>query len=467
MSTYNNSNPPLAELLTSFNATWLGEGDINAGTNLLVAKAIMLSNLSRTGCGIEPPDLNRLKAGCSMLVSGGLSSSFVSETIGEVAIRQNNLNAQIARLFQDKYKEAKKQGQKRFEFPSGPGVNASENALFHLEQEDSLLYSDPLGEWAEVLSYPPNPRIDDLAARPKILVTAKGSRDLDKKLNRLHGNRPLVCLSLKDATEASSYATICDTLLNGPYPAGEFGETFVANLIVTDPGDVLARISSQADEKAAWLGRMIWLVDGTRGPDAVENAPEPGKLHVSDTSGRFGEALTAVLANRLNNHKAGTVVRPFDLAPVQIRWIAYLKKQENRLPGITGTARYLLATLAFGLIELSNAPHCKRLPVTPEGVEALARWVIEHMANARVAMMKTAEREQKRQLAQRVLWKLNAGRFSKRDICRALSITAARCEEVLSILEPAGLIHRVDGDWEQLAKSPILEADIETLFLKA
>ncbi len=33
----------LKDLLTAFNATWLGEGDINAGSNLLVVKAITLT----------------------------------------------------------------------------------------------------------------------------------------------------------------------------------------------------------------------------------------------------------------------------------------------------------------------------------------------------------------------------------------------------------------------------------------
>ena len=56
----------LRNLLTTFNATWLGEGDINAGTNLLVTRAITLSNLSRTGCGIQPSKLERMSAGCSV-----------------------------------------------------------------------------------------------------------------------------------------------------------------------------------------------------------------------------------------------------------------------------------------------------------------------------------------------------------------------------------------------------------------
>jgi len=457
----------LNELLATFNATCLGQGDINAGTNSLVAKAVILSNLSRTGCGIEPPGLSRMKAGCSLLVGGGHSSSLVSELITEVAIRQNNLTAQLGRLIRDKVEDARKNGQRTMEFPSGPGANVAENALFQLEQKDSLIPVDSQELWSEVLNFPPNPRIDDLAARPKLLVTTKGAKDLEKQLHRLHGHRPLVCLSLNGTVDASAYADTCDALLNGPYPVGEFGETVRANLLVTDPGNVLARIAPKAGDTVDWLGRMVWLIDGTLGPDAAENTPGPGKFSVSDTGGRFGGALNAVLAKRLNNHDPGTVLHPFDLGRSQVNWIAYLRGMEGRLPGITGTARGLLATLAFGLIELAQAPNCTRLPITPEGVEALGRWVIERMANARVAMLGTAEIERKRHLAQRVLRKLGDGQFSQRDICRGLTIRAPLCEEVLTVLEPAGLVRRVDGNWERLNKGPFRNTEMDALFIEA
>ncbi len=458
------ADSPLDDLLASFNATWLGQGDINSGTNLLVARAVTLSNLSRTGCGIEPPDVSRMKAGCSLFVNGALSSSLVSEDVAEVAIRQNNLTAQLERLIRDKIEDARKKGTKTIEFPSGPGANASENSLFQLEQKDSLNRDVLLEEWGKVLHFPPNPRIDDFAARPKFLVTAKGPNDLEKQLRGLHGNRPLVSLSLRAPEEATSYTETCNALLSGPYPVGEFGETVAANLIVTDPGNVLTRIALTGGDKIAWIGRMVWLIDGKTGPDATENTPAPDQFHVSDTGGRFGGALNSVLAKRMNNQDPGTIVHAFDLIDAQIRWATYLKKMESRLPGITGTARGLLATLAFGLIELAKAPSCERPTVTPEGVEALGRWVIQRMANARVAMLGTAEIERKRQLAKRVYSKLGDGKFSKRDICRAFTIPAARCEEVLTVLEPAGLVRRVGGEWERLNQGPLPDTTLEELF---
>ena len=438
-----NEAKALKNLLTSFNATWLGEGDINAGTNLLVAKAATLANLSRVGSGIQVPGLSRMRGGCSLLVSGSLSASLVmDDVVTEVAIRQNVLTAQLRRLIGDKMAEADKKGQTAAEFPGGPEANFSENALLRLEQRDSLIPLEPEEQWTEVLGFPPNPRIDDLAARPKMLVTSKGPRDLEKQLSALHGGRPLVAIGLNEPADASAYADICAALLNGLLPVGEGGETAMGHLLVNDPGCVLERIAPTAGRKAAWLGRMPWLVDGDAGPDAVEKVPDEGRLREGNMGGRFGEALTNVLVKRLNNHNPGTEVREFDLTDAQIRWVTFLKKMQGRLPGITGTARGLLATLAFGLIELANAPKCKRLPVTPEGVEALGRWVIERMANARAAMVATAEREWRLHLAQRILFMLSEGSRQKRDIYRSLGIRAGICDELLFELESAGLVRR-------------------------
>ena len=74
------------------------------------------------------------------MVSGGLSASLISdETVTELAIRQNNLIAQLRRLIGDKIADARKKKLTVVEFPTGPAAtNTSENAIFQLEQKDSL-----------------------------------------------------------------------------------------------------------------------------------------------------------------------------------------------------------------------------------------------------------------------------------------------------------------------------------------
>lgn len=441
----------LDHLLTAFKATCLGEGDTNAGSNLLAAMAVMLANIARSGSGIQPPQTSRMRVGTSLLVSGGLTPNLVTDDIiAEVGIRQNVLTAQLRRLIGDKIADARNDRLRTVEFPQGPKSNYAENALYQLEQRDPLVPMDVQEKWRDVFAVPPNPRIEDLADQPKFLVTAKGPKDLDRQLRGLHGNRPLVVLGLNQLKDVTAYAASCEALLNGLFPVGDFGETAAGHLLISDPAGVLPQIASKASEGAAWLGRMVWLVDGTAGPDASEGHPAQGKLRVGDMAARFGEALTAVLAKRLDNHDAGAVVHEFDLGGAQFRWVAFLKKMEGRLPGIIGTARALLPTLAFGLVELATAPNCKRLPISVAEVEALARWIVNRMANARAAMLFTAQEAWKLRYKRKILAKLCEGRRNNRSIYHPLHLPAAICEDLLAELEADSLVQRRGCEWERI-----------------
>ena len=182
----------LRNLLTSFNATFIGEGDINAGTNLLVTMAVTLANVSRAGSGVLASGCAGMRAGANLMVSGGLSSSLVTDNIvKELAKWQNNAIAHMRRLIGDKIADARKKGLKIVEFPAGPGRTPRRMRSSSWSRRNRCP-SGRAGEVGGSLACPPNPRIDDLAVRPKVLVTAKGPRDLDRQLCRLHGNRPLV-----------------------------------------------------------------------------------------------------------------------------------------------------------------------------------------------------------------------------------------------------------------------------------
>ncbi len=99
----------LIQTLVTFGAPSLGEGDGDAGANVLAAMACTLANLARTGSGIASPRLGRLRAGGNFLVHGALSSSLVHDDVtAEVAIRQNNLIAGLRRLMGDKLADAQK-----------------------------------------------------------------------------------------------------------------------------------------------------------------------------------------------------------------------------------------------------------------------------------------------------------------------------------------------------------------------
>lgn len=469
-------------LLTNFKATCLGEGDTNAGANLLAVMTVTLANSSRTGSGIQTTELGRMRVGTSLLVGSGLTSSLVQDkVIAEAITCQNNLVAQIRRLRGDKIADAERKGIKLAQFPTGPTPNNAQNALYQLEQsrkEEWIDSTEVLQKWEAVLGLPPNPRIDDLAARPKILVTARNSRDLDSQLRGLHDNRPLVVLGLNSPADAAALSETCTNLLNGLLPHGDGGEMVTGNLLITDHGDVLAKIASNADDKTSWLGRMPWLVDGNTGPDAVEADAGEGMVRVDDMTGYFSAALTRVISGRLNNHDASPSVHEFDLGAAQLRWVRFLREMECRLPGITGTARSLLASLAFGLIELARAmrqstahnpfldpPTVNELPVKPDEVEALARWIIHRMANARAAMLGTAERERLQRLAKRIVERLSDGNQSTREIYRGIGINAAKAETLLFPMQRGGLLHRSEGKWGLSKDAALLIDDVHNLFI--
>lgn len=438
----------LCELFTAYNAAFLGEGDTNTGANLLVAMAATLANVSRPGSGIWASGSLMLRVETNLIVSGGLSSSLVTDrVIRELAIRQNVVIEQMRRLIGDKIAEAKSERLKMVEFPTGPQDNASQNAIYQLEQKESLVPCNVLETWEEVLLRPPNPRIEDLAARPKVLVTAAGPKDLDRNLCGLHGHRPLVALSLKRPTDVAALADTCSGLLDSLLPDGEGGETVLGNLLVTDPGKLLAKSAPDAGDGMGWHERTVWLVDGDHGPDAREVGADEDNVRFGNMKGRFESALLRALAKRFNNHDAREVIHEFDLGPSQFRWVRYLQKMEPQIPGISGTARGLPGALAFGLIELAKAPNCNPIVVTPEGVEALARWVIERMANARAEMLHTADLEKRTEIARKIFFKVMHSPLCDRDIYRALSIQAAMCRELLSIMEEQGMLRCQEQKW--------------------
>ena len=200
-----------------------------------------------------------------------------------MGIRQNHLTAHLRRLIGDKVAEARRKGLKMPMFPAGPETNTAENALFQLEQRGLAVSSQAEMLWAEALLFPPNPRIDDLAARPKILVTARGAKDLDKQLDGLHGNRPLVVIGLNDPADASAYADTCNALLNGPFPVGHGGETVTGYLLVTDPG-----CGTGPDRASGWRQIQLARTDGLAGRwhwrSRCYGEPfQPGKLTMNPT----------------------------------------------------------------------------------------------------------------------------------------------------------------------------------------
>jgi hypothetical protein len=457
---------PEQQLLASFNATCLGEGDTSAGANLLVAMAVTLANLARPGSGIVTPCLGHLRAGASLLASGSLTAPLVRDhVVAEATARQNNLAAHLRRFRDAKIADEKKRTSRGIGsalIPEPPRCS-----LFDLEIDYPFLTGEQSAPWSKAVARLHDPVLDELADRPRLLVTARGHRDLAGQLERLHENRALVVLGLACPADVPALAETCDALLDGLYPCGDPGETATANLLVTAPAEVLARAIANPVGQAAWPARMTWLVDGDAGPDATEAGAIEGIVRTLNMVGRFGEALTRAFARRLDIHHPTPTAHAFDLAHAQIRWARFLQEMERHIPGVTGAARGLLATLAFGLVELADAPGCRPLTVTPAGVEGLARRVILRMARARAAIRDSARQDGHHHHARRILCKLGDGALPERAIYRALTMRAGLCQELLLTLRSAGLVRRVGHRWELAKENLPAEAETRHLFLAA
>ena len=390
-----------------------------------------------------------MRIGTSLLVSGSLSSSLVDDDlITELRILQNNLTAQLRRLFKDKLEDARKQGLKTREFPAGPRTNDSENALLDLQQVEPSLFGTIEDAWAEVVGNPPNPRIEDLAAHPKIIVAASGAAELEKQLVGLHLGHPLVLLGLRHA-KLGHLGHLCAALMDGQLPAEMGGETIMGNLLITDPSRVLHEVAT--DNKAEWLGRLVWLTDGA-GPPPPESSGSKPPVRLNDMALRFGTALSRAFAKRLNTHRPDPVVHEAELKNAQVRWVSFLKDMEDRLPGISGTARSLLPTLTFGLREIVGAIKVPGgFSYYIDGIEAFARFLVHRMADARQAILWSAEDAQKQQWKTKILYKLNDDLLPPRDIYRNIrGLPANQCRDLLVDLESDGLARRTGDRWQRL-----------------
>ena len=130
----------------------------------------------------------------------------------------------------------------------------------------------------------------------------------------------------------------------------------------------------------------------------------------------------------------------------------------DRSTRISGAARGLLATLAFGLVELGRGDReIRQLRVSVVGVEAFARLLVRRMAQAYGSMTRTAETERKNDLIRRMFVALATGAMSKRDLYRRMGIGAALCEELLVEMDAGGLVQPADSGWERIKGATLPE----------
>lgn len=440
----------LADLLTSFDVFDLGHADTIVGCNLLAAMACTLANLAPDEGVMIEGQASPARVGTSLLVFGsGSSGRVVDEIVDEVCRKQNNLGEHLNRYLEKLREENSKQG---YSFRSPPPREGNSHHLVSATQIEHSLDTCTGGAWQRLLSERPELTIRQIGKDPKVLASVGGSGDIGSRLKGLLPGCTLVHLGLAHTGDIARFADAAPALLDGRHPVGDGDRSVKGHILVTDPMHVLVSAAREADERTAWLGRLLWLTDGQTGPDA----PRSRILYRRDATELFRGALEEVLAYRL----AGSTVQPLrlsreprmihDLRLPMIRWTLFLRNMEPMLPGVSGACHNLLTSLCFGLVRMDlagGAVHSKG-SLTIGGIEAFARFLVRRMANARTAMLNAAELARRRDQISRVFHKLLKGPADGRKLCRDLKLPSAERDEALRWLQSAGLASAGRSCWE-------------------
>ena len=199
--------------------------------------------------------------------------------------------------------------------------------------------------------------------------------------------------------------------------------------------------------------RTLWLTDSAAGPELGSIQPNGVTVKLDQIQARYDTAMNAAWVARLDyseavpNAVSNTV--KCDWSKFQAKWITFLKGMEAELPGITGSARSLLATLVFGLYKVASAWTVDNFVLNSDDIAALARWLIRRMANARAAMLHTQRQARIRSVAHRIALRLAEGPHSERELIRRIHrLLISDCSLALTLLTVEGVVVRSDDRWQ-------------------
>lgn len=173
--------------------------------------------------------------------------------------------------------------------------------------------------------------------------------------------------------------------------------------------------------------------------------------------------MSLAFARRIDFDNNEPQLLELDFAAPQKSWVTFLKTQEHLLPGISGSAKNLLATLYFSISSLAKKhPEAISLKDVFPGVRELAKYIIRRATSERSHALKLSLNERDEKLKLRILKHLEATPQLERNIYRSLTISATDCQRLLLDLQSEKLVQRDDtpGYWSfanQPTPHPTLE----------
>lgn len=446
-----NDTPHLQNLLTRFGVEHLGEGDTVAGANLLAAMACSLANIQRPGSGFVTEAGETIAVGTSLMVSGARSVSLISEKVLDgLATRQNNLASHLSKKIQSIEERPTKT----------MGITASFPDFFMRMQNEpipDILFSPEAWlnnkgaaqAWSHAVQTPVGNTLQDLIAEPMVFVTGITPQTLGPQLERSHLGRPIMHVGVGNAKDFSRFDQICPTIMDGRITHGETMKTVRGTVMVTDPSGVLGEAIKADLPDTRWVSRLLWLVDGDAGPETGKPAEDETLIPLDRLAARYETVMATAWGERLNCLTTAPRMLGIEFSESQAGWMSFLKKLEPQFAGISGTARNLLATLRFGLYHLIRAMDtADGAKWSTDEVEALARFLVQRMVNARAAMLHSAEEERMRNIEASFIRKLGDGPQSDRELQRRFSrLNIDTCRKALHNLKGRGSVALVDNKW--------------------
>lgn len=455
------SNPDaLARFLGTYGVRNLGDGDPVAGSNKLVAMLAVLAKAAPPGSGLKLSGGDVLRVGVNMVVSGSFSSQLVTDDVlSRLRERQDNVAAHICheQRRRDEWTAKKAASQTGLgDVPwDKPQSGKAEGAMLDACKDPFTEASSSEDAMRDVVTRRAPRSFADLARQPSVLVTATRAAGLSKQLNLANQKDALAYVGIQRTGDVAEFGEVCGALMDGRASDGTSDEVIRGHVLVTDPCRMIQETAGKDAGSVAWLDRCLLLADGELGVELPEQAQIAETDRLDQLTARYTSALTELLTRRFDLYGGEPV--PIDTKGFrqrQHRWIAFLQSCESECPGITGTARNLVATLYFGLILMSAyVPRARRVKVCLEDVEAFARYVVTRMIAIR-ATVRCAVREERRERKMAgICRQLGLRPRSKRELYRNLSMPADECEDLVSELQRQGIVAR-EGELWHMASNP-------------
>jgi hypothetical protein len=441
-------------LLDIFDGETLGDGDVNAGVNTLVAMASAIANVHPPGSCFVSGRGEKIAVGTSFMVSGELSQSLIREkVIAPVTDRQTNLLGHLSDWQLSADIENSKSKQVREFDPEVLLAADLGSVILNHHQEDEQFPGTELRAAALLVQPAPERGKLEIHRHPQVFITAACDVGLEKQLPKSHMGRAFALVTAADANRCAHFEKICSAILDGcsssSGPVPEYVRGNVFGMVAFD-----ALESVVGGNGVTWLNRMPWLTDGSVGPEIPTSLVGTPSVVLTGVLDRYNAALDEAFACRLEYRVADSSQLRCDFEPAQRRWVAFLKEHEARFPGITGAARSLVVTLAFGLVKLASARGAKGIGWVLEDVEALARILILRMINARTAILRDDGQTRMESLAIAIAMKLGDGPLTVRELIRkSHRLLTADCVMALEFLRSSNCVVREGESWI-LARSP-------------